>query len=574
MLPTALEEAWHVGHHARRHGRHYPVGRIPTVSQIDLSSPDVPTRQGPRPTYRVTRRGKVVFTVVPLLVALVVFLVVAGGGELVVTGVEEGDVLGASGAEPTITIETTHPTEEMTVVVNDSPVAVESSGEGTATAVLSGLSDGEHTLTVTVPRGFPFGDAEVTRSFSVDTTPPAVDVLSPTDPVPVGSEVVLRVRVDSSATEVTVDGEAVSPGEGGVIERSYPEAPDGAIEVTATDELGNATQESVRVQLALPGAPGAPPMVGVHATGWTWATPELKDPIIEMIDAGLINTVEIDLKDEGGDIWYDTGVQLAHDIGAVTVLWDLEEVVAELHDRGVRVVGRIVNFRDPRLATYAVENGRMDWVIQNTDGTAYGQYGGFANPFDPDVREYNMALAEEAARLGVDDIMYDYVRRPDTLNELVYPGQNGSPEDAIVSFLAESRPRVVEHGARLSAAVFGIAATRPDEIAQDIPRMAEHLDYVAPMVYPSHWGPGEYGVDDPNSQPYDITYRSLQDFQELTAGTDAHVVSWLQDFSLGVDYGPAEVRAQIEASRDAGVDDILLWDAATTYTRDALDPIE
>lgn len=104
--------------------------------------------------------------------------------------------------------------------------------------------------------------------------------------------------------------------------------------------------------------------------------------------------------------------------------------------------------------------------------------------------------------------------------------------------------------------------------------MAEHLDYVAPMVYPSHWGPGEYGVDDPNTQPYDITYRSLEDFQELTAGTDAHVVSWLQDFSLGVEYGPAEVRAQIEASRDAGVDNILLWDAATTYTRDALDPLD
>lgn len=104
--------------------------------------------------------------------------------------------------------------------------------------------------------------------------------------------------------------------------------------------------------------------------------------------------------------------------------------------------------------------------------------------------------------------------------------------------------------------------------------MAEHVDYIAPMVYPSHWGPGEYGVDDPNSQPYDITFRSLEEFVEITDGTQSHVVAWLQDFSLGVEYGPTEVRAQIDAARDAGVDNILLWDAATTYTTGALDPLE
>jgi hypothetical protein len=102
--------------------------------------------------------------------------------------------------------------------------------------------------------------------------------------------------------------------------------------------------------------------------------------------------------------------------------------------------------------------------------------------------------------------------------------------------------------------------------------MAEIVDYVAPMVYPSHWGPGEYGVPDPNSAPYDITFRSLEDFQIQVGGTEATVLAWLQDFSLGVDYGPAEVRAQIQAAEDAGVLDFLLWDAATTYTRAALEP--
>ncbi|MDP8957713.1 MAG: putative glycoside hydrolase [Actinomycetota bacterium] len=292
-----------------------------------------------------------------------------------------------------------------------------------------------------------------------------------------------------------------------------------------------------------------------------------------MIREGRINTVELDLKDEGGDIWYATEVPLANQIGAVTELYDLEAVVEELHRMGVRVIGRLVCFRDPRLAEYAVESGQLDLVVQNPDGTAMSKYGGFTNPFHPTVREYNIAIAEEAARMGVDDIMYDYVRRPDENIELMrFPGQDGTPVEAIVEFLDQSQDRVHDAGARLSAAVFGVAASRPEEIAQDIPRMSRHVDYIAPMLYPSHWNPGEYGVADPNSQPYDIVYRSLVDLQEQMAGTEATVVAWLQDFSLGVEYGVPEVQAQIQAAHDVGVEDFLLWDAATTYTSAALEP--
>ncbi len=533
-----------------------------------------PRPSAPGPTRRVTRRGWVVFTVLPLLAVTATYLGLTGGGELSVSGIVDGAVLGADEAEPTLEISTGRTLDALIVTVNGRALTVTPGDAGEASVILTGLSDGHHTVDVALPRPFPHGALEWSVGFSVDTTPPTIRLLGPLDPVPVGSEVIIQVEVDDLAATVTIDGERIEAGPAGVFERTYAKPPDGPILVSAIDPVGNRSEQSVFVVLALPGMPGGPPMIGVHATGWTWATPQLRDPILEMIDAGLINTVQLDLKDEAGDIWYDTDVQLAHDIGAVTVLWDLKQVVDELHELGVRVVARIVNFRDPRMANYAIETGNMDWVIQNPNGTAFGQYGGFTNPFNPTVREYNIAIAEEAARLGVDDVLYDYVRRPDSLAELVYPGQYGSPEDAIVDFLAESEPRVRDAGARLGASVFGIAATRPEEVAQDIPRMAEHLDYVAPMTYPSHWGPGEYGVSDPNNQPYDITFRSLVDFVALTEGTGAHVVAWLQDFSLGVSYGPAEVRAQIEAARDAGVPHFLLWNAATVYTRAALDPID
>ena len=196
----------------------------------------------------------------------------------------------------------------------------------------------------------------------------------------------------------------------------------------------------------------------------------------------------------------------------------------------------------------------------------------FTNFAHPTVRAYNIEIAEEAAQLGVDDILYDYVRRPDgPLTSMVFPRLADRPEDVIVRFLAETQARLSQYGTFLGASVFGIAATRPQDVAQEIPQMAGSLDYVSPMVYPSHWSPGEYEIEDPNRQPYDIVLASLRDFQAEVDGLGARVLPWLQDFSLGVDYGPAEVRAQIEAAHDAGIDEWLLWDPAVTYTRDALE---
>jgi hypothetical protein len=493
--------------------------------------------------------------------------------EVSLSGVEDGVVYGITTAPTAVNLAFDRPVESVRATLNGDDLAVDVT-DLSAIVALGDLSDGQYALAVEVDRGSLAPTVALQRAFSVDATPPSAEILEPTGPVPPIDPMVVRVATDDPGATVTINGVAATVADDGVISQSFERPPEAPIVVRLTDQLGNFTETTVVVELALPGTEGGPTIRGVHASGYTWTTPVLKDPIMEMIAAGLINTVEIDLKDEAGEIWYDTEVPLANTIGAVNELWDLAEVVDELHALGVRVIGRLVVFRDPKLADHAVATGALDLVVQTPEGEAYGQYGGYTNPFNREVWEYNIAIAEEAAVLGVDDILYDYVRRPDQfLETMQFPGQGDlSPEDAIVGFLAESLPRVHAAGARLGASVFGIAATRPDEIAQDIPRMASTVDYVAPMVYPSHWGPGEYGVADPNSAPYDIAFRSLEDFQSQVAGTGATVMAWLQDFSLGVDYGPAEVRAQIQAAEDAGVLDFLLWDAAATYTRAALEP--
>jgi peptidoglycan/xylan/chitin deacetylase (PgdA/CDA1 family) len=434
----------------------------------------------------------------------------------------------------------------------------------------SELRDGPHTLQATASGGFPGSKTTKSWRFYVDTKGPDIKLDSPGARIPSGDPLRVRGTLEKGAT-LTENGRPVLVKKGRFT-IAWATRPKKAVTLVATDTLRNATTKriSVLIQPRLP----SHPIRAVHMTSDAWADDGLRNGVLALIAQGRINAVEIDLKEEGGKIGWNAPVPLAHTIGAVHTTMDLGQAVRTLHDKGVRVIGRLVCFNDPTYAQWAWQHGKRDQVIQSADGGYYGStYGGFTNFANPVVRRYQIAIAVAAAKLGVDDVLYDYVRRPDgPLSTMHFPGLKSTPERSIASFLAETRAALKPYKIFLGASVFGVAATRPTEVAQDIPMMSEHLDYVAPMVYPSHWGPGEYGVSDPNSQPYDIVLRSLQDFQKDVRGTGARVVPWLQDFSLGVDYGPAQVDAEIQGANDAGIDEFLLWDPSVTYTAAALAP--
>jgi hypothetical protein len=287
--------------------------------------------------------------------------------------------------------------------------------------------------------------------------------------------------------------------------------------------------------------------------------------VLKLIAQHKINAVELDLKDEGGIVGFD-GVPAAEAMGSERSIYNLAAAVRQLHALGVRVIGRLVCFNDPLAASALWHSGHHDEVVQTPQGTPYAGYGGFTNFANPAVRQYEIAIAVAAAKDGVDDVLYDYVRRPDgPISSMVFPGLKGSPSAAIVEFLRETKMALRPYHTYLGASVFGIAATRPDQVAQDIPAMARDLDYVSPMVYPSEWNAGEYDVADPNEQPYLIVKRSLLDFKRDVAGSGARLVPWLQDFSLGVSYGPKQVKQQIAAAHADGVNEFLLWNAGAVY---------
>ncbi|MXY02127.1 MAG: hypothetical protein F4190_00995 [Acidimicrobiales bacterium] len=425
------------------------------------------------------------------------------------------------------------------------------------------LTEGAHIVTLDVDRRF-FGTATAAVAFTVDGTPPAVELPRVFEPVALDEPVVLAGSVEPGVS-LQIGDQRVDTASGS-FSLTLPSPPGGPVPVIATDAAGNTTEFDVIVPI------GYPHTTGVHVTAAAWDHDGLRSSVVELIEQGRINAVQLDLKDEDGRIGHRTNVRLAQLSGASRELYDLREAIEELHDLGVRVVGRIVAFRDPTLARYATASGDRDWVLQTPDGRPLSNYGGFTNFNHPIVRQYNLDIAAEAAAAGIDDILWDYMRRPEgDLSGMRIPGWDGSdPSPVIVSFLAEANSMLREAQVFHGVSVFGIAADRGEWVAQDIGAMSDHVDYVAPMVYPSHWGRGEYGVVHPEAQPYDITRASLAQFQRVLAGTNTAVVPWLQDFSMRVNYGPAEVRAQIDAAADLGISDWLLWDPQVTYTNEGI----
>ena len=316
---------------------------------------------------------------------------------------------------------------------------------------------------------------------------------------------------------------------------------------------------------ALPGE-----MRGVHVT---MALASLDGKLEEYLDLQRegLNTIELDVKDENGEIGFvPSAVPLARAIGAAKPYYKPRQVARQIHARGLYLIGRVVVFEDPVLS-----EKRSEFAIRTRDGSIWRNSAGlgWTNPYDRRVWEYNVDIAAAAARAGFDEIQFDYVRFPSDgdMENIVYPGKTDVPPGWVIpQFLQYAAKRLRPLGVRISADVFGLSATRDLGIGQFPRRIANHVDVIYPMVYPSHYGPGEYNIDDPNGTPRATVAASLEDFRLALRGRRAKVIPWLQDFSLGRTYTLTEVREQINAARAAGAAGYLLWSPLGVYTDGAL----
>lgn len=348
----------------------------------------------------------------------------------------------------------------------------------------------------------------------------------------------------------------------------------GARFVGTTETPSSAPQDLATLAAPSASSPRTLPIElrGVHMTMALASLPGKLDEYLDLERDGL-TALELDVKDENGEVAFaPSAVPLARSSGAARDYYAPRDVARRAHDRGLYLIGRIVTFEDPVLS-----QARPDLAIGRTDGSVWRDAAGlgWTNPYDKRVWKYNVDLAAAAARAGFDEIMFDYVRFPSDgdVGRAVYrnPSSLGK-RDAVPAFLRYAKRRLDPYGVRVSAAVFGLSAARDLGIGQLPGRMAPYLDTIYAMTYPSLFGQGELGLQDPSRTPGATVARALRKFEIALRGENTLIVPWIQDFSFSVPYGIDKVRAQIDAARLSGAKGYMLWNAECVYTEGALSP--
>lgn len=286
----------------------------------------------------------------------------------------------------------------------------------------------------------------------------------------------------------------------------------------------------------------------------------------------LINTLVIDIKDSHGKLTYKSKLKIVKRVGSQrTLIKDINLYIKKLKDRGYHIIGRIVVFRDPILARYksrkyAVKIAGTKQLWKDENGFVW------VDPFCKEVWEYNIAIAEEAAKAGFDEIQFDYVRFPSSNSEqpqAYFPfKKKRKKEEAILSFLSMANERLKREGIKISIAVFGYATWH-----NHLPREGQHLsetgkrvDLIYPMLYPSHFADDFLANKHKEKRTYDIVFKSIRRGDSLLRYTDSKLIAYIQGFDwkrsrLGKDY----IRVQMKAAEDAESHGWIVWNAKGEY---------
>ena len=308
------------------------------------------------------------------------------------------------------------------------------------------------------------------------------------------------------------------------------------------------------------------PLKAIYMTSYVAGVEDWRQKILKLIAETELNAIVIDIKDY-------TGVLVTKRAP------DIAEYIKELHEHNVYVIGRISVFQDqkyvsdhPELAVLRKDNGG---VWRDRKGIAW------LDPGSKEVWDYVIGMAKESYAAGFDEINFDYIRFPSDgdMDNIYYPHVDPtlSRPAQMKLFYAYLDKELRSAGIPISADLFGQTATNLDDmgIGQLLENALPHFDFICPMVYPSHYARNFGGWSDPNLVPGEIVRYSMitASARVIAASSSPYKLRpWLQDFDYGGDYGPNEVRAQIEGVYDAGLTSWMLWDPGVKYTPAALLP--
>ena len=312
---------------------------------------------------------------------------------------------------------------------------------------------------------------------------------------------------------------------------------------------------------------------GIYINRYSMGSKKINRLVNEAINSGC-NTVILDVKDMSGLLSYPSKVILAGEIGSnrSPAVSDLSKMIHLLHEKGLHVVVRQVLFFDPILAAQ-----RPDLVLHSkTTGKPLTEKGkiGWVDPNQPAVQKYNLDIARELARLGVDEIQFDYIRYPTSNNireTSPGPGQSETTRHEIITgFLARAQRELKPFNVLLSIDVFGIIGWgRPEDIqltGQKIVDLAKYCDVISPMIYPSHFYGSFQGIARPADQPFKMVLESQRRFSSLLKNSNVTIRPWIQAFPYRTRvFDKTYILEELRALAQSNSRGWLLWSAGNVY---------
>lgn len=311
----------------------------------------------------------------------------------------------------------------------------------------------------------------------------------------------------------------------------------------------------------------------VYITSWVAGTPSMREKLLDFVRGSEINSVVIDIKDYTGNVAFLTGDPAVEAMKSEeNRIPDIHALVRELHASTIYVIGRIAVFQDPHAARRVPAIAVADiggGVWKDRKGLS------FIDPASEEYWAYIARIAHASAEVGFDEINFDYIRYPSdgVMARASYAQKEvGSREAILEEFFKYLRAQ--NFGVPTSADLFGLTTWTDDDlgVGQVLERAAPYFDYIAPMVYPSHYERGFQDFANPAEHPYEVINASLlyAKFRLEKIGEDPQKIRpWIQDFDLGADYGVREIEAQKQAVYDAGLDSWMSWDPSNIYTKEA-----
>lgn len=303
-----------------------------------------------------------------------------------------------------------------------------------------------------------------------------------------------------------------------------------------------------------------------------WAANTTSDrlkQILKIIDETKVNALVIDIKNEYGSTLFKTSFEQANKYGAHEhrTNRDIEKFMNLLKSKNIYTIARIVTFKDE---LQAVNN--TDYAIKKENGTIWRNHDEMAwvDPYDIRAHNYAISMAEEAAKVGFDEINFDYIRFPakDGLKFCETNNQENRVK-AIGEFLDLAQKRLRKYGVFISVDTYGnICWTNDDNnIGQTVTTLAKHADYLAPMLYPSGFASGSFNFEHPSEHPHAVIYRSIKNIDGRI--DPKRVRPWLQYFKDYAhkkrDYKKFEVTEQIRASEDINTSGWMMWSPSSRY---------